>query len=215
MLWKLLITKTRNLIQRLLGEAGSETERQVNDSSVSTFSGKDMYATTLMVELRRIAKLKMRQERSNHTLQPTELVGELYVQLLRRPDFVWKDRNHFLLAASQAMRHLLVDYARSRATDRRGGDAFRVELADISGLPAPDSNLILDVDASLGRLAEAEPRMARVVELKFFGGLTFEEIGKVLDINQRTAKRDWTLAREWLGKNLGGAIDESGRVGED
>jgi len=193
-----------------------DTEAWVTSPNTGSFSGSDLLASGLLPELRRIAKAKMRSERPNHTLQPTELVNELYIRLLRRPDFTWRDREHFLLSASHAMRHFLIDYARERRAAKRGGEFVRLELTETAGIFAPNPDLILDVDVALNRLARTEPRMAQVVELRFFGGLTFEEIGKVLGINERTAKRDWTLARGWLGNNLGRMeSDECGRVGEN
>lgn len=176
----------------------------------------DMLSASLYPELKRIARLRMRGERVDHTLQPTALINELYVRLLRNPDFSWKDRHHFLLAASQAMRHMLVDHAREKRSEKRGGSWVRLEMTEAGGIPVPGSEQILEVDAVLVRLAKKEPRMARVVELKFFAGMTFDEIGEVLAIDPRTAKRDWTLARVWLSDHLGGVnSDERGRMGAD
>jgi RNA polymerase sigma-70 factor, ECF subfamily len=176
----------------------------------------DVHSASLYSELKRIARLRMRGERSDHTLQPTALINELYVRLMRNPNFCWKDRSHFLLAASQAMRHMLVDHAREKRSEKRGGGWTRLEMTEAGGVPAPDSEQILEVDAVLVRLAKKEPRMARVVELRFFAGMTFDEIGEVLSIDPRTAKRDWTLARVWLSDHLGGAnSDERGRMGAD
>ena len=156
----------------------------------------------------------MRWERSDHTLQATALINELYLRVLKNPDFVWKDRNHFLLSASQAMRNLLVDHARERKSGKRGGDWIRVEIADVGIMPARDSEQVVEIDRVLRQLAEKEPRMAQVVELKFFAGMTFAEIGDVLGVHQRTAKRDWTLARMWLAEHLGGSnCDERSGMG--
>jgi RNA polymerase sigma factor (TIGR02999 family) len=157
----------------------------------------------LYPELKRIAQSRMRRERSDHTLQATALINELYLRLLKNPDFVWKDRNHFLLSASQAMRNLLVDHARERKSGKRGGDWIRVDLTDAGTIAPYDAEQIVEVDQVLSELAKKEPRMAQVVELKFFSGMTFEEIGEVLGVDQRTAKRDWTLARVWLAERLG------------
>jgi RNA polymerase sigma factor (TIGR02999 family) len=159
----------------------------------------------------------MRKERSDHTLQATALVSELYVHLLKQPNIQWTDRNHFLLAASQAMHRYLVDYARAKRSVKRGRGWHRTD-ADAADLGEGKNVVeVLAVDELLTRLRENEPRMARVVEMKFFGGLTFSEIGGVLGVDERTAKRDWTLARAWLRGQLGGGDpdDVSGRVGED
>jgi RNA polymerase sigma factor (TIGR02999 family) len=158
----------------------------------------------------------MRKERADHTLQATALINELYLRVLKNPDFVWKDRNHFLLSASQAMRNLLVDHARERGSGKRGGDWIRVEMADVGIMPPRDSDQIVEIDRVLHELAEKEPRMAQVVELKFFAGMTFAEIGDVLGVDQRTAKRDWTLARIWLAEHLGKSnSDERDGMGAD
>lgn len=169
----------------------------------------------LYPELYRIARARMATERTDHTLQPTALISELYVRLLRRPDFVWKDRSHFLLYAATAMRNILVDYAKTRNAGKRPRHEHRVELSE-----APDSGAmnsigdILDVDRALSALAASEPRMAQVVELRFFAGLEFEEIGQALAVSGRTVRRDWVLAREWLRNHLEGSHD-SGRVQPD
>lgn len=171
-------------------------------------------AAQLYPELRRIASARMRRERPDHTLQATALVNELYVQLLQRPGVPWTDRNHFLVAASQAMHRLLVDHARARGSQKRGGGWRRIEMADEHGRPSEDATiLVLELDELLSRLAKEEPRMASVVELKFFGGLTFTEIGGALGVDERTAKRDWTLARAWLRGQL--IPNDVSGVGED
>jgi RNA polymerase sigma factor (TIGR02999 family) len=175
-----------------------------------------MLSAAFYPELRKIARLRMRGERTDHTLQTTALINELYVRLLRNPEFAWRDRNHFFLAASQAMRHMLVDHAREKHSEKRGGGWTRLELSEAGCLPAPDAAQILEVDAVLVRLAKKEPRMAQVVELRFFAGMTFDEIGEVLGIDPRTAKRDWTLARVWLSDHLRPSnSDERGGMGTD
>lgn len=176
----------------------------------------DALSAVLYPELKRIAQARMRKERADHTLQATALINELYLRVLKNPDFVWKDRNHFLLSASQAMRNLLVDHARERRSGKRGGDWIRVEMTDAGIMPPRDSDQIVEIDRVLRELAKKEPRMAQVVELKFFAGMTFAEIGDVLGVDQRTAKRDWTLARMWLAEHLGGAnSDERDGMGAD
>jgi RNA polymerase sigma factor (TIGR02999 family) len=127
----------------------------------------------------------------------------------------WTNRSHFLLAASQAMHRLLVDHARARRARKRGGAWRRLPLEDIADQYAGfDSVQVLEVDELLKRLAEDEPRMASVVELKFFGGLTFSEIGGVLAVDERTAKRDWALARVWF-RGKWSERDVGDGVGED
>jgi RNA polymerase sigma factor (TIGR02999 family) len=170
----------------------------------------------LYPELYRIARTRMAGERADHTLQPTALISELYVRLLRRPDFVWKDRLHFLLYAATAMRNILVDYAKTRNASKRPKSDHRVELTE-----APDAGEmgsigdILDVDAALSALSASEPRMAQVVEMRFFGGFEFEEIGRAMGLSGRTVRRDWVLAREWLRNHLEGGSHDSARVQPD
>ena len=198
------------------GYLGDNLPESTSASKEGSIRSADMLSASLYPELKRLAKAKMRGERSDHTLQPTALINELYLRLLRSPDFVWKDRNHFLLAASRAMRNLLVDHARERRSAKRGGGAIKSDAVDVGAISESKPEHILDVDAALSQLAEAEPRMARVVELKFFGELTFAEIGEALSIHERTAKRDWTLAKAWLKEYLDGSPPhERKRMGEN
>jgi RNA polymerase sigma factor (TIGR02999 family) len=153
-------------------------------------------------ELRRIARNFLRQERAGHTLQPTVLVNEAYLQLAAQQDKVWQNRAHFYAVAAQLMRRLLVDYARQRNAAKREGRQQKVELTD--GIAITDEGLdeILDIDEALRRLAEFDPRSSRVVVLRFFGGMTEEEIAEVLQVAERTVKRDWNVARAWLHGEL-------------
>jgi len=191
-----------------LGEITSDLNRSLDPRI------QERLAARLYPELKRIAAAHMRRERGDHTLQATALVNELYLHMLQRPNVAWTSRNHFLLAASQAMHRLLIDHARGRRAGKRGGSWIRLDIDD-PGVKMPDPQPIelLELDELLKRLAGQEPRMARVVELKFFGGLTFKEIGDVLDVDERTAKRDWTLARRWLRGQL--ETDDGRGVGED
>jgi RNA polymerase sigma factor (TIGR02999 family) len=191
-----------------------EVTAQLNQSMRADPASRERLASLIYPELKRIASAHMRHERPDHTLQATALVNELYLQLLRRSEVAWTSRNHFLLAASQAMRRLLVDHARAKRSQKRGGAAGWLELG--SGFEQPIENRtieVLQLDELITRLADREPRMATVVELKFFGGLTFQEIGAVLGADERTAKRDWTLARAWLRGQLGS--NESDGMGEN
>lgn len=172
--------------------------------------------TSLYPELKRIARQRMSAERDDHTLQPTALINELYLRLLKQPDFVWTDRSHFLIYASCAMRHLLIDYAKQRSAEKRGSALIRVDLGDVvDSLGISNLDNFMDISEALDELAASEPRRARVVELRFFAGLTFVEIGEALGVTDRTAKRDWALAEEWLRQRLGGGKSASGRMGED
>ena len=149
-------------------------------------------------QLRNIAERHMRHERLDHTLQPTALVNEVFLKMARQKRFTLRGRAHFLAFASRIMRRLLIDLARARRTERRGGAPLFVQL-DPKDCPVPDGAIdALELDQVVGRLSEEDPRAGKVVELKFFGGLTFEEIGHVLSIDERTAKRDWEFAKARL-----------------
>jgi RNA polymerase sigma-70 factor, ECF subfamily len=150
-------------------------------------------------ELRKIAADHLEQERIGHTLQPTALVHEAYLRLVGPADMGWKNRAHFFGAAAQAIRRILVDHARSRNRLKRGGGAERTALQDIE---APADVDVLDLHESLERLARIDEAKARVVELRFFGGLTLEETADVLGISVPTVSRHWEFARAWLHKDM-------------
>jgi RNA polymerase sigma factor (TIGR02999 family) len=158
--------------------------------------------SSLYRELRRIASAKMRSERGNHTLQPTALVHEAYMRLADQPESAWLDRARILGLAAHAMRHILVDYARAHDAGKRGAGAVQVTLDD--GLTATNGALadVLAVDEVLTRLAKFDPRQAKVLELHFFAGLTFDEIAAEVGVSTRTVKSDWTMARAWLYQQL-------------
>lgn len=159
-------------------------------------------------ELTRIARKYMRRERQNHTLQPTALVNEAYVRLMARDDARWQNRSHFLAAAAQAMRRILVDYARSTNTTKRWGHSAKLSIdtdtnssQQVLGetLAAPGKAAhVLALDDALKALAAVDERQARIVELRFFGGLTEAEIADMLHLSTRTVGREWKTARLWL-----------------
>lgn len=159
----------------------------------------DEIVPLVYAELRRIAANRLRAERSGHTLQPTVLVHEAWMRLAdQRAD--WQNRGHFFAIAAQAMRRILVDHARRRAAAKRGSDPVNVPVDDVAHLlpsPMPDERL-LALDAALDRLAGLDPRQAKVVELRFFGGLSVEDTAVFLDISPTTVKREWATARAWL-----------------
>ncbi len=150
-------------------------------------------------ELRRIAANRLRAERAGHTLQPTVLVHEAWMRLAdQRAD--WQNRGHFFAIAAQAMRRILVDHARRRSTAKRGSTPVNVPVDDVAHLlpsPMPDDRLIA-LDAALDELARLDARQAKVVELRFFGGLSVEDTATLLDISPTTVKREWATARAWL-----------------
>jgi len=153
-------------------------------------------------ELRRLAAHYMRSERGNHTLQPTALVNEAYTRLVQQPQIPWQSRAHFFATASHLMRHILVDHARARRAGKRGGLQRQVTLDDAL-LPSSERTIdALILDEALENLSQFDPRQARIVELHFFAGLTFVEIALVLNMTERTVKRDWSMARAWLKGEL-------------
>jgi len=169
--------------------------------------------TLLYPDLRKLAEYRMRRERAGHTLQPTALVSEFFLQLVNRPDFEWKNRAHFLAVASQAMRRILVDYARAQGAIKRGGDVLKLQIADLNVGSGSGTLEMLVFNELLERLQAEEPRMAKVVEMHCFGGLTFSEIAEVIGVDERTAKRDWQVARAWLLGHLKRGGGDCGGMG--
>lgn len=149
-------------------------------------------------ELRRVAKRKLAGQRSDHTLQPTALVHEAYIRLINRKSGQMNDRAHFFALASQMMRQILVDHARMRNSAKRGGGEVTLLLDRDVGVEEPINFDLLGLDNAMKRLAVLDPRQSRLVELRFFGGLSIEEAAKIIEISPATAKREWATARVWL-----------------
>ena len=159
-------------------------------------------------ELRRLARGYMRRERAEHTLQPTALVNEAFLRLIEIRRVEWQNRAHFFAIAARCMRRILVDAARARQALKRGGDYMRVDLdADLAVSDAPNLDLIA-LDRALQTLAAMDERRERVVELRFFAGLSIDETAQLLDVSPETVMRDWTVARAWLFQQLGPAAPE-------
>lgn len=152
----------------------------------------------LYPELKRIAQCRMRSERSDHTLQPTALVNEFFLQLAKQREFLWRSRAHFLAVASTAMKRLLIDYARAHDASKRGGDSVKIQLDGLLLSHFQTTFEPAELNEILDRLEAEEPRMSQIVELRCFGGLTHAEIAETLGIDERTVKRDWQVARAWL-----------------
>jgi RNA polymerase sigma factor (TIGR02999 family) len=170
--------------------------------SESDPDARDRVITLLYPELKRIAEAQMRRERRDHTLQATALVSEFFVHMAKSPAITSRTRTQFLMVASVAMRRLLVDYARARRRDKRGGQFVRVDIDSADPAEAVHFVDLLEIDELLSQLASADARMAEIVELRFFGGLSNAEIGDALGIHERTVKRDWQVARAWLYSHL-------------
>jgi len=153
-------------------------------------------------ELRSLAGHHLQGERSDHTLQATALVHEAYLRLLNGNGQKWNDRAHFYRLASAVMRHILVDYARERNRTKRGGDRKKLPLDEAIDVFEERATDLVALDDALARLAQMDARMARVVELRFFGGLTVAEAGEALEISQRSVESDWSMAKLWLLREL-------------
>jgi RNA polymerase sigma-70 factor (ECF subfamily) len=159
----------------------------------------------IRTELHRLARRHLNRERQNHTIQPSSLVQEAFVRLMPGADAGWHNRTHFFAVASQVMRHVLVDYARQRLRQKRGGAAVHIPIDAAVVLSPEQVEQIVAVDLALQRLAKDDERKSRVFEMRFFGGLTVEEIAGILGVAPNTVIRDWSFARAWLRRELGSA----------
>jgi RNA polymerase sigma-70 factor (ECF subfamily) len=163
----------------------------------------DHVVFVLYDELRSLARGRLRNERAGHTLQATALVNEVYLRLSRENRISAESRTRFMAVASNTMRRVLVDYARSRQRVKRGGDAERVPLESVEQvLSEEEADEILALENAMERLARGNPRGARVVELRFFAGLSMEEIAELMELSSKTVQRDWVVARAWLRKEV-------------
>ena len=154
-------------------------------------------------ELHRQAARFLRKERQNHTLQTTALIHEAYLKLIDRRDVNWESRTHFFAVAAQAMRRILVDYAKAKHREKRGGDNIKLSLEETTLVAAKEQSLdLVALDEALNKLAKFDEQQARVVELRYFSGLSLEETAEALHISRATAARDWEAARAWLHREL-------------
>jgi RNA polymerase sigma factor (TIGR02999 family) len=153
-------------------------------------------------ELRRVAHHYLSGQRRDHTLQTTALVNEAYLRLSDQTNPRWQNRAHFFAVAARAMRQILVSYARSQQAQKRGGGALKVDLNEVALVSPAESKEIVDLHEALEQLSELDSRKAQVVELKYFGGLNYDEIAEVLKISRITARRDWEFAKVWLYTEL-------------
>lgn len=178
-------------ITRLLAAASAGDERAA-----------DALLPIVYDELRQRAAALMGRERANHTLQPTALVHEAFLRLVEQERVTWQGRGHFFALASQMMRRVLVDHARARRSQKRGGLCDRVSLADGLGLTVQRAADVLAVDAALTKLAEVDPEQAEIVILRFFGGLSVEEVAAVRKQSKRAVEVEWTMIKAWLRREL-------------
>jgi RNA polymerase sigma-70 factor, ECF subfamily len=162
----------------------------------------EQLAPVLQKELHRVASRHLATERRGHILQTTALVNEAYLRLIDWKNVQWQNRTQFFAMASQMMRHILVDYARAQHREKRGGSAVHVSLSQAAGVQLETSGDLVALDEALRTLESFAPRQGRVVELRFFGGLSLEETAEVLEVSVGTVRRDWSLARAWLFREL-------------
>ena len=163
----------------------------------------DQLLPLVYAELRRVATRQLRNERNDHTLQPTALVHEAYIKLVDQRQVDWQNRAHFFGVAAQVMRRILVDHARRRGASKRGDGVRCVSIDEARDVAASDEIPILALDHALDRLEKVDAELAKIVELRAFGGLTIDEAAHVLSVSPSTAKRDWRTAKAWLTRELG------------
>jgi RNA polymerase sigma factor (TIGR02999 family) len=176
----------------------SEVTQLLKDWSSGDPEALDRLIPIVYAELRGIAARYLRRERRDHTLQPTALVNEAYLRLIDQNQVQWQNRAHFIGVAAQMMRRILVDHAKSHNRAKRGGGAQRVSLDEAMAVSDERANDLIELDAALTALATFDDRKSRVVEMRYFGGLTVEETAEVLKVSEMTVAREWKLAKAWL-----------------
>ena len=186
------------------GPSPSRVTRLLLDWSDGDERARDEVLPLVYDELRRLAALYLLRERHDHTLQPTALVHEAYLRLIDQRQVNWRNRAQFVGLAAVMMRRILVNYARDRAAGKRGGDLQKVPLSDADAPGRPQDVDVIVLHDALDQLSAIDPRKSRIVELKFFGGLTTNEIAEVLRLSPATIERDWSFARAWLYDAISG-----------
>ena len=162
-------------------------------------------------ELRRIAQRQMSQERPGHTLQATALVNEAYLKLAGQQGFDWQNRAHFFAVCAQVMRHILIDHARAHARDKRGGGAVKVSLNDALVVAEDQASHFIALDEALRVLERLDPQKGKIIELRYFGGLSVEEAAEVMNVSPRTVRREWQRAKPWLYRMMTEGIEDETR----
>ena len=196
----------RSEVHRTMESAGlAETDhvtRLLTECAGGDVDAFDRLMPLVYDDLRKIAHGRLARERAGHTLSTTAVVHEAYLKLVNQATATWRDRAHFFAVASRVIRHVLVDYARVRKAAKRGGDAIRIPLRDEVDGKAPDLVELIALDEALSELARHDPRLERIVEYRFFGGMTVRDAAEALGVSQRTAERDWRRARAYLYRAL-------------
>jgi RNA polymerase sigma factor (TIGR02999 family) len=187
-------------------EPGSESRSEITQILQAAKAGDSSAVNKLMPlvydELRSLAGRFMSRERPGHTLQPTELVNEAFLRLVDQTRVDWQGRTHFFAVGARVMRRILVDHARSKLRKKRGERPQRVELTEKLTLTTDSLEDVLALDEALEKLNKVDPRQARIVEMRFFGGLTVSEVAEVLNVSKRTVEGEWTMVRAWLRREL-------------
>lgn len=180
----------------------SELTQLLRDWSAGNSAARDELVGIVYGPLRDIAQRHLQRERDGHTLQPTALVNELYLRLVDQRQVEWNDRMHFFAVAAQVMRRILVDHARRRNSDKRGGGITPLTLGAALDVASGDNIDVVALDTALEQLASIFPQQARIVELRFYGGLTIEETAVAMNVSPATVSREWTMARAWLRRAM-------------
>lgn len=183
-------------------DASKDVTRLLADWSKGDPEAREALMPLVYNELRRLAASYLRRERSDHTLQPTALVHEAYLRLIEERSVDWHSRSHFFSVSAKVMRRILVDHARAHLADKRGSGLPKVALTESIAMSKEHPAELLAVDEALTRLAALDPQQARIVELRIFAGLTVEETAAALNISPATVKRDWSVAKAWLMREL-------------
>ncbi|MCA9309650.1 MAG: sigma-70 family RNA polymerase sigma factor [Phycisphaerales bacterium] len=191
-----------------MGHSQQEVTQILHDLSGGEGDAANRLLPLVYDELRALAAGYLRHERSDHTLQPTALVHEAYLRMVDQTSVTWQNRSHFFGIAAQAIRRILVDHARARHALKRGGKRLRMTLnEELAGGDDPELDL-LAIDDALHKLKDLSDRQCRIVELRFFSGLSVEEVAEILGVSPRTVKGDWRVARAWLKRELGRGDEE-------
>jgi len=188
--------------QRASPSAPESISQLLSKWSDGDSSAREKLMPQVYNELRRLAGKYLRHERANHTLQPTALVNEAYLRLVDQQNVLWQNRAQFFGLAAKLMRNILVDHARSREAAKRGGQRYSVSVSKLDRVSKGSEVDLVVLHEALERLAAYDHQKSRIVELRFFGGLTIEETAEVLDISHSTVERDWKMARAWLRREL-------------
>ncbi len=197
--WRCDVFVSRDLSEQTIHliNAASGGDRQAADDLMSLLYG----------EFRRLAADYLKRERPEHSLQPTALVHEAFLRLVNQRNVQWQGRSHFFAVGAQAMRRILVDHARRKNRDKHGGGRHRIALDEQMTISKRHDEDLIAIDDALEELAKIDPRQAKIVELRFFGGLTVAEVAEVLGVSKRTVENDWTIVRAWLRRQLSGEND--------